>query len=421
MANLRRLWCILAGERDQTDIAVTREAAGARFRLPGRGHDREFWTPWLVGSLALTPIFIFIIIQAGLELPPEDHNVVGTTFCLAAILAALGLVIWKWRITWHYQVTLTPTQLIVDYFATNQQHRLLTLDVTKIRQLTLIRYSDLTELQAECDDDSLWRLVRDREFACVMRLAQLITAERPAPIPIHTESPGEIQAEREEPPLNSKIVLTRTETGVTLDFPMPEDRRASLRRKAWRWFEAGLFLLVGDVLAYAILAVFQWRDPLPFLAIPFFAGLICLMTAASQASTAWSGAGGDADLRQLGVAGNLLIRTTRDHNKRVWFDHEIARIEVERDFTEDGPDWLLLKLHTNAGEATTLYGPFGDDSRTDYRRKAMLEWIATVLKHALHRSEHDVSLEPMPAEVEESRAHAIQDKTARSAETHITH
>ena len=90
MAFFRRLWRILAGDRDQTEIAVTRTADGVRFRLPNRGHDREFWTPWLIGTLLLGPILLVTIINVAANMPPEDHNILGTIVCLLGMISAMA-------------------------------------------------------------------------------------------------------------------------------------------------------------------------------------------------------------------------------------------------------------------------------------------------------------------------------------------
>src|SRR5262249_29210863 len=135
----------------------------------------------------------------------------------------------------------------------------------------------------------------------------------------------------------------------------------------------------------------------------------------------------DADLLQLAVAGNLLVRTTRDHKKQVWYRQEIEAILLENDVEtqtnngEGGPSvgaglyHLLLVVRLANGERTTIARWDANYPLTDYRPRAELEWVATRLRQALFHT----TTEPAPTR-DDRLAHAVQVTTDSGDKTRIT-
>ena len=149
-----------------------------------------------------------------------------------------------------------------------------------------------------------------------------------------------------------------------------------------------------------------------------------MVVAANRSFTAWTGTKADEDLRQLSVAGNLLIRTTRDHRKQIWYRHEIREISLQEsvethESSEGGTTYayrLLLSVVLHNDERGLLMTMECGYPLTDYRPRAELEWIATLLRQALHTEAPSeataVSAEPV--------SEAIRDLTPRPPETRIS-
>ncbi len=226
---------------------------------------------------------------------------------------------------------------------------------------------------------------------------------------------------KDRPP-HSQVLATRTEAGVTLDFPSAEDEQLRARQQAWRTFEFGVLLLVGSVIWYAWCIAAAWHDFAWTAVAPFLAGILALLSANSQSWAVLSIYRGD-DLGQLAVVGNLLVRTFRDHRKQIWYDHEIRAIALVKGNIEAPADnsegqaypatmpvlQLVVELHTD--EKVILRG-VGLGS-VDERARAELEWILNVLRQALGRETAHAFAEPKLSE-------AIQILDHHSKETHIT-
>jgi hypothetical protein len=244
---------------------------------------------------------------------------------------------------------------------------------------------------------------------------------------IAVEDPDQLVPEREAAPLGCKIVLVRHDTGLTLDFPLTSDARDGARRRAWRTFEVGVLTLLGTVIVYALGAFLQRPELLPFLVIPFVAGLICLMSASGQGWKAWQEDAGDAELRQLSVAGNMLIRTARDHSKQIWYREEIRAIDVvervlqttttnsEGTIDTTTSKFLDVRLELLDDKNVVLREIDAATAQADYRCKAELEWIATELRRALYQEAAEAQ-----AILPDETAHSIVDRAAHAKDTQIT-
>lgn len=164
-----------------------------------------------------------------------------------------------------------------------------------------------------------------------------------------------------------RIALTPHDAGIILDFPRHVDPRQIGRRRAWRTFEVGILTLIFTVIGYVALDMahgLRWHI---VLVAPFFFGLTCLVLAASRAVAARDLPGGEDDVRQLSVLGDLLIRTTPEERKQVWYRHEIQAISV---------DDAVLSVILQGGERAMLAGPPIASEE--------LDWIAAELRQALH-------------------------------------
>ena len=209
-------------------------------------------------------------------------------------------------------------------------------------------------------------------------------------------------------PPNTEIVLTTSDSGFTLDFPLGEDAHMRQRRGAWQKAQLGIFLMMAAVLWFAACSYLQ-RSEWALSVVPLVAGICLLIVSAQESCKAWQGAGVDSDLRQITVAGNLLVRTTRDHQKQVWYRDEIKAIDLE-EAVEMNSVMMFVRLHS--GERQRLATLFRESSPADDNPHGELEWIASLLRQALG-----------PGSLHESNqqdAHAIQDRAPRAKETRIT-
>ncbi len=208
----------------------------------------------------------------------------------------------------------------------------------------------------------------------------------------------------------SNVTLTRHDTGITFDFLLPEDPRELARRRAWRLFEIGLFTLVATVIAYVVLHMLEWRVEMTFLAILLLVGITFLATAGSHSWKAWlDDESGDA-IRQLSFAGDMLICTSRDHRKRIWYRDEISAIAISSETLATDAykrphsvASVQLAVTLKDGASVALGSPWPRQQRAD------LELILNELQKAM--SKH-----PPPV----NTSHAIQDLSAQPFDTHIS-
>jgi hypothetical protein len=422
MALLRRILDFFLGERGPTDIVRTRSGDAVCFRLPNQRHNHERGTGWLAMALVFGVPFTFVSFLIVLFFPPEQRNSVGGLVFVAVILVIISAVIGKWRFVWHYELSLTPDILAVNCISSFRRQRLTTIALASVEQLTVVRQLRKSLLQAESVADAPRLILQDQDYDLLVRLAQVLAIEnaslnpdRPA-LRVAVETPLGVQAERSAPPLNSKVVLSGHDTGITLDFHLAEDPRYHARRRAWRTFEAGIFILIGTLITFVACEMRAWRDMEIFLGVPFVVGLICLVTAASQSWATWQDTRADDDLRQLSIVGNLLIRTSRDHRKQVWYRDEIRAIVLEEkiehfDIPSGGSTpgtfmlyclHLVVELHN--GDKAILTRRASPHPTDDYRPKAEMEWIATQLRQALFAAADA----PTPTNEDEPLAHAIR-------------
>ncbi len=211
-----------------------------------------------------------------------------------------------------------------------------------------------------------------------------------------------------------KVAATYHDAGVTLDFPLPEDLRDAGRRRAWRLYEIGTFLLLGSVLWISFCYAMEWFGVVPLATLPFVVGILLLIMAANRSGASWSDDHYDRDLRQLAFAGNLLVRTFRDHQKEVWYRHEIRSISVVAPAVTDAATSVAgrgaqLVMQLQNAEPVILWELGSAHASTDRERNTELEWIATVLREALARGLPEAT----------DAAHAIQDLGARMTDTRI--
>jgi hypothetical protein len=311
--------------------------------------------------------------------------------------------------------------LAVDCISSFRRRRLTTVELASVEQLTVVRQLHKSFLQAETAGEAPRLLLRDQDHNVLVQLANLLALEQPG-LRVAVESPLGVQPERSAAPLNSKIVLTAHDSGISLDFPLAEDPRYRARRRAWRTFEAGILLLIGTLIAYVFCVMGEWRELQPFLGFLFVVGLICLVGAASQSWATWQDTRADDELRQLSVVGTMLIHTSRDHRKQVWYRNEVRAITLEEkiehfDIPNDGRTpgsfvlyCLLLIVELHNGDKAVLTRRASPHPTDDYRPKAELEWIATQLRQALFAA----AAAPTPVNENESLAHAI-----RAAESYV--
>ncbi len=416
MATSRRIVDFFLGERGPADIVRTRTEAGVFFRLPNQRHNREQWTAWLIIVLIFGVPVIFVSVFTVLIFPLEERNLVGPFLFVSVILVIISAITGKWRFVWHYEILLTSEVLAVDCISFLRRRRLTTIELASVQQLTVVRPPSKSFLQAETTGEAPRVLLRGLDHHVLTRLANLLSIEQPA-LRVAVESPVGVQPERRAAPLNSKIVLTAHDTGISLEFPVAEDPRYQARRRAWRTFEVGIFILMGTLIAFAVGRMFEWRGmPAGFLTVPFVVGLLCLAAASSQSWATWQDVRTDDELRQLSIVGNMLIRTSRDHRKRVWYRDEIRAITLEEkiervDVPSEGGTPTIFTYHclqliveTHTGDKAILTRHAAPHPTDDYHPKAEMEWIATQLRQALFAAVDA----PTVANQNEPLAHAIR-------------
>ncbi len=239
--------------------------------------------------------------------------------------------------------------------------------------------------------------------------------------------PGEevVKAHRVTAPIKTAITLTQHETGITFDFPMCDSVRSIESEEAWRIFQIGLFLVVGAVLAHAII-----KSTIPGLmshqivGVPFGAGLTILVIAANRASRLLREKDAQNDNpQQLSVAGNLLVRTSRDQQKQVWYENEIRDIVLTQSAltgaTDDAGGYTYnfrLEVWLHNGEIVNLITWNSVVLNADDGPREELEWVTTQLRLALWPTA--TSAEPSPAD--DPHANAIRAKDAPREETRYT-
>jgi hypothetical protein len=224
----------------------------------------------------------------------------------------------------------------------------------------------------------------------------------------------------------TKVLVTMTQAGVTLDFPLAPDLRRLADDRAWRIFTVAIILLVGSLLWFSVCQVLHWHDYQGFSLLMFVLGILGLIAAVTSSSSARQHTECNDDLRQLAVVGDLLIRTSRDQRKRILYRQEVRAILVEDVVitnTKQGAAGimyltihavhLLVELHS--GEKVLFIGRAMTDPASDHRLKAELEGIAGQLRHALWRN-----LPPPWIPENTTSSHAIQEKVDYSEEERFT-
>jgi hypothetical protein len=240
----------------------------------------------------------------------------------------------------------------------------------------------------------------------------------------------EIGQEQLEPALHSGVIVTRHESGVTIDFPFSLDGHLEARRRAWRFFEVGMLLLNGTVLCFAVCIMAGWSAIIEILAVTFIAGLIVLMAAASRMWSAWSDALDMDFLCQLAVAGNLLIGTWRDQRKQIWYRHEIRAIKIDDKLNSTAQESegcntchstyaFQLVIELQSGEEIILLADGSSLPAGIFRQKAEMAWIATLLRQALNSEPGEGPASPALAE-DRASSQAIQEIADRVKETRIS-
>jgi hypothetical protein len=429
--NLLQILAFLGGERGPANIAVSADADAVRFRLPNRWYRREVTTPWLVAALVVGSSIILVALGKTLELPDDQRDHGGMWILIAAVTCAMAAVAYAWRIVWHYEVVLSRDALAVVCVGTLFRRCQPPIDLAGVRQFTVVGHGATSLLQAEGTDDPPRVVLGGAPHAVLVRLADLLAMERArldpaAPTEVAVESAllG-VRAERHRPPLNAKVSAVHHHGGVTLDFPLPDDARLLDRREAWHLFEIGLFLLMATIIWFAACMAFGWREQTSFAALPFLGGLALLVAAARRSWAGWADTTVDDDLRQLYVVDNLLIRTSRDHRKQIWLGQEIREIAL---FEKVG----IVTRSSETGESSSVYDldlafVLSDGTKVvlrslrcdyplpDYRLRAELEWIATILREALFApSAAPPNISPETVE------DAIQDLNRRLPDTHVS-
>lgn len=431
MSFLSRIMSALVGEADSTDIESTRTRAETTFRLPPQFPGWNVRLPMLIILVGLGVYGIFLVISGTLRFAADPRNYLCMAISVVLIACTVVLVFVRTRFGWHYEISLTSSELCAYYVTLAQRYCIARMDMTPVRQLTIVRKGSKSLLQAEAADDTVRLILREQKHDVLVRLANALAGEFASftqrLLKIAVEDPDQLVPERETAPLACKIVLVRHETGVALDFPLTSDARDGARRRAWRTFEVGVLTLLGTVIVYALGAFLQRPELLPFLVIPFVAGLIYLISASGQGWKAWQEHAGDAELRQLSVAGNMLIRTARDHSKQIWYREEIRAIDVvERvlqttstssEGTVDAATskFLEVRLALLDGKDVVLREIDAATAQADYRCKAELEWIATELRRALFQEATET-----PPFTPDETAHSIVDRAAHAKDTHVT-
>ncbi|MBI3823375.1 MAG: hypothetical protein HY289_11955 [Planctomycetes bacterium] len=206
-------------------------------------------------------------------------------------------------------------------------------------------------------------------------------------------------------PFDTLIIARRTEHGVTIDFPLAVDAWVDRRLRAWRTFEIGIFVMMGALIWFAYCAMLGWDRPIVLSAVGLIAGILLLMWAGSQSWSTWTDPQPDDDVRQLSVAGNLLIRTARDHRKQIWYRDEIRELAVDvaegspgvRYSEPQGSEYLTLGLPGHYPVLTVVLHNHDRAVLVSNHTRAELEWIAELLRHAL-------AAEPDPAKTPLSEA-----------------
>ena len=419
-----------------SDILVTRTSDGIQMRLPDEYPPAKvpddiggfmFGLLFFGGSLALIAFMLHNGSQAVPPAPTELRDPSSFLFTLPAIALIAFLAVLARRYNSHIELLLTPTELFVYSVYARFRWRKARIDLAPIRQFSVVRSGAKSTLQAESVDEPPKLLLQERDHDSLLALANLLARERALLDPTRgatlvaaessphaqelsclraqdsftSESASpEMQVERRDRPLHSKIVLTRQETGVTLDFPLIADSRIHDRRAAGGTFK----IAIGIWAALFACWGFCWAIDQPPLIGCFcpvaVLGAATLFLAACQAAT--TGQYYPHGLRQLSITDNLLIRTAFDQSKQVWYRQEIRTFGLVEDNVEstatdeNGSSYpvvnrvlrLVVELHN--GEKAILLGISA--GLADYRPKAELEWIATQLRLALQVQPVDTPL-----------------------------
>lgn len=383
------------GERGPVDIAVTRAPEASHFRLPNqRPHSNAFTLPIAV-PLAIAGYGMFLVVHGALRLPDESRGRWGVGLAIGGMVVAALAIMARMRVDWHYEITLNPGDLRVYCASSGQRWRTVKLDLAPVRSLEIRTDNGVSLLHAISADGTRSSLVKGADPGRIADLAQLLAAEYallspglPPWVVLGDGVDSFARAVHAEQPPGSGIVLTRQETGVSLDFPQREQERARQSRHAWQTFEVGMIAFLAALIFFAVCRMNQAPEWLPIAGMLFIAGFVIVYMAGGQAVAAWQLPGSDDGLRQLSVADNLLIRTTRDHRKQVWYRQEIHAILVEplRTPFPDPSSAAVVEVCQVYVELTSsekiqlsdVMYPWSEPSR-----HVEIEWIAHVLRQAL--------------------------------------
>jgi hypothetical protein len=393
MAFWRRISDNVFGEAGPAQIEVTPRGSNVLMRLPNQRYSGDRTIPWLIVAIILGSVVILAVVRHALETEPSA----GQAIVIGCALASMSMAWCAWRVRWHYEVLLAPDFLRVDCISTFNQRRVAEVELEPIRQLTLVCSGTHCNLLAESAAEPPVHILSSVSTEEMRELARLIVqhhvslaAER-AELRIVEEVDPHLSAavDRAEPPLNSRVKVATSHAGLAFDFPLPEDPRPAIRKHAWRMFEIGIVILVGAVIWYAICVAAGLGEARGLAGMAFIAGIVMLLIAGSKSVSSWVDHRQDDDLLQLSVLEKMLVRTSRDHQKRLWYASEIRTIQAvvqEHSSTSEGGEVtvsyslsLVVELH-NGQKVSLVNRPY---TPADYRPKAEYEWLATKLRHAL--------------------------------------
>jgi len=181
-------------------------------------------------------------------------------------------------------------------------------------------------------------------------------------------------------PHSSQVATQHGENWATIDFSPGEDAWPPERRRAWRFFEIGVLLLLGSIISYSAFLAFRVPAYRFLAGFPFAAGIVVLM--AAHGRRRYLHCASDDALQQLSVADGLLVRTARDHGKQVWYRHEVRYIAVDVGSADAG--LLELILYLREGEPVVLHSVLCESPMNGERARTELESLAALLREALN-------------------------------------
>ncbi len=153
----------------------------------------------------------------------------------------------------------------------------------------------------------------------------------------------------------------------------------------------------------------------------YFFGLILFLFALRQFWLHWQDPEKDESLSQIALAGNLLVRTSRDQRKQIWYRQEILEYAIEEEMEEhttsgEGSTSTTIILHLTLyaklhnGEKAMLIRRSTSPPWFDYRVKAELEWITTHLQNERRLDDGGDGPEVLPTIIPEEHITKIEDR-----------